>query len=640
MEGKIKQRRHHMHFGGRRLNFAFALFCLAMSCIKPASADTTLITADELKRISPRARDAFVEELTSMQKEMAEAGIDNPLVMTHFVAQIMTETGGLRRLDEDLMYSYQRGLGVFSRPILPEQKARELAGKPREFANWVYGSRLGNRGRNTDDGWNYRGSGYLQLTGRENFRNRGAEIRVPLENQPDLAREPQHYALKVALAYWKAAGISQAANDDDALRVRRLVNGPAALGLAESKDWFEKAWHRVFKAKASPEEAGEVVVVPDGASADNGVLIEHGYLPEGFEAGSDPATARSDAVKAFQRDVGLPETGVIDEETEYELLDAWRHQSSDDRAPVPESLGNQTASFDLLAASDPNEAGPAPTEANKGSGETVENVNIPLEDQEALGTARGSYADYEMGRAAADPDRFLPYSILSGSDNRKPVTDTTEFPARAIVQILSETPGGRQLLCTGTMVSVDTVLTAAHCVHSGTVSGQPYRNFRIIPGRNAGAAPFGRCKARTAFVLSGWTTSTSPEESRIYDLGALKLDCDVGQRTGWVGMRALTDSEPVKSMVVEGYASDSTPPGRQLLSIGTLMALQTYKGFYDNDTFGGTSGAGVFVEGSPEEIVGVHTNGVYGSDPPWSKYNAFSRLTPERLSRVQEWIGQ
>ncbi len=337
---------------------------------------------------------------------------------------------------------------------------------------------------------------------------------MPLEDQPDLARQPQHYALKAALAYWKAAGISRAANDNDALRVRKLVNGPAALGLPESKVWFGMAWNRVFKAKASPEEAGEVVVAPDDPSAYNGVLVEHGYLPEGFEAGSDPATARSDAVKAFQRDAGLPETGAIDEETEYELLDAWRHQSVDDRAPVPESLGDQTASFDLLAGSSPNEASPAPTEAETGSGTTVADVNIPQEDQEALRTARGSYPDYEMGRAAADPDHFRPYSILSGSDNRKPVNDTTAFPARAIVQILFEDRGGRQLLCSGTMVSVDTVLTAAHCVHSGTVSGQPYRNFRITPGRNAGAAPFGRCKARTAFVLSGWTTAASADESR------------------------------------------------------------------------------------------------------------------------------
>ncbi len=306
--------------------------------------------------------------------------------------------------------------------------------------------------------------------------------------------------------------------------------------------WFAIAWNRVFKAKASPEEAGEVVVVPDDPSIYNGVLLEHGYLSEGFEAGHDPATAHSDAVKAFQHDAGLPETGVVDEDTEYELLDAWRFEAIDDRAPRPEALGNQTVSFDVGARS-ANESALAPTELSQGSGETLSDANIPQEDQDALRSAHGGYADYEMGRAAPEPERFVPQSLLSGGDKRAEVKDTTAFPARAIVQILFEDKVGRQFLCSGTMVSVDTVLTAAHCVHSGTTSGAPYRNFRVTPGRNAGAAPFGRCKASNVYVLSGWTTAENADESRIYDLAALKLDCDVGQRTGWVGVRALQDSD-------------------------------------------------------------------------------------------------
>ena len=206
----------------------------ASLCAKGAEAEGLVITAGDIKHISPRAQDAYVHEIASMQKEMADAGINNPLVMAYFIAQIMTETGGLRRLDESLSYSYDRARAVFSRKVLPDDKARELAGKPKEFANWVYGDRLGNHGRNTDDGWTYRGSGYLQLTGRKNFRDRGSDIGLPLENEPDLVRQPERYALKSALAYWKAAGVSRAANDNDAQRVRMLINGPAALGLPES----------------------------------------------------------------------------------------------------------------------------------------------------------------------------------------------------------------------------------------------------------------------------------------------------------------------------------------------------------------------------------------------------------------------
>lgn len=617
---------------------AISLLLGLMGVPSPAAAQNGLVTAAEIKRISPQARDELAAQLATMQRQFAEAGVDNPLVMAHFIAQVMTETGGLRRLDENLNYSYEVALKVFSRSLLPEPKARQLARQPREFANWVYGHRLGNRGRDTDDGWTYRGSGYIQLTGRGNFRARGGEIGMPLETQPDLAREPEA-GLKAALAYWKAVKVSRAANDNDAKRVRILVNGPAAHGFSESKIWFNKAWVKVFRAKAPPEEAGEVVVgVADDPRALEGLLVENGFLSEGFESGPDATTVRTDAIKDFQRSVGLPETGAIDENTEYELLDAWRHRYPDGPPPVPESQGDQTMAFDLTEVASANESTSVPTEAEQGSGQVVDNVNIPQEDLDALARARGSYADYEMGRAAAEPERYLPYSVI-GDDTRQVVNDTTAFPARAIVQILFEDRGGRQYLCSGTMVSPDTVLTAAHCIHSGTTSGQPYRNFRVTPGRNVGAAPFGRCKARMGYTLSGWTAAESADASRSFDLGALKLDCDVGQRTGWVGMRAFTDNEPSKAMAVQGYAADKAPPGLQLMSTGTLTDLQTFKGFYDNDTFGGTSGAGVFVVGAPDQLVGVHTNGIFGSDPPWSTFNAFTRLTPERLTRVQEWIG-
>ncbi len=110
----------------------------------------------------------------------------------------------------------------------------------------------------------------------------------------------------------------------------------------------------------------------------------------------------------------------------------------------------------------------------------------------------------------------------------------------------------------------------------------------------------------------------------------------------------MSDKDAKESLVVEGYSGDSVPPGIQLKSYGSLTELQTYKGFYDVDTFGGTSGAGVFVAdptnaqlvGADAQLVGVHTNGPFGSDLPWSKFNAFTRITPERLVRVQEWIGK
>jgi putative chitinase len=188
------------------------------------------------------------------------------------------------------------------------------------------------------------------------------------------------------------------------------------------------------------------------------------------------------------------------------------------------------------------------------------------------------------------------------------------------------------------MVSADTVLTAAHCLHAGTRSGRPHRAFQVIPARNVGAAPFGRCQGTQGFILRGWADALTPEESRYYDLGALKLDCKVGEQTGWLGVRALTDGETDLPTTVHGYAADKAPPGRQWISDDRIRLLWALKGFYQNDTFGGTSGSPVFSTDMKGVLIGVHTNGLHG-EPPWSTHNAFTRITTERLARIHEWIG-
>ncbi|MFK0278424.1 trypsin-like serine protease [Ensifer sp. NPDC090286] len=614
-----------------------AVAAIMWAGIAGAALSDELITAAEIKLISPKAKNELIQAFIAAEPAFKDAGVNTRLRMAHFVTQVMTETGGMRSIDESLNYSYARALQVFSRRVLPDHKARELAGKPREFANWVYGNRLGNRGRNTDDGWNYRGSGYIQLTGLGNFQRRGREIGLPLDADPNMVREPNK-GMAAAVAYWKAGKINIPADDNDLYRVRVLVNGPAAHGYKESKVWFAIAWKKVFKAKAGMFEGGEinVAVETDETGLLNDVLQENGYLPEGFESSSDSTAVRSDAVKAFQRSVGLPETGEIDEETQYELLDQWRYEEGAEAAPASDENREQTVTFNLAQGRESDVV----AEPKAGTGERVPgNPTLPADEKQALANAVGSYSEYEMGDKVVEPELFTPHGILGGRDDRKPVTQTLDFPARAIVQIIFQDDASRQKLCSGSMVAPDAVLTAAHCLHSGTVNGKSFKNFRVVPGRNVLSAPFGLCEGLSFSVLSGWTEAVSTSESRYYDLGVLKLNCDVGARTGWFGMQPLEGGSTDKTLV-QGYASDVNPRGIQVRSEGSIFAVTSYNAFYDNDTYGGTSGSGVVFGGSPDTLIGVHTTGPFGTEEPWKSYNGFVRLTPERIAKIQEWIGQ
>lgn len=627
---------------------AFAVAAAAtLSLAGPATAQTGLLTFEEIKKISPKSDDDLARALAEAARELDEAGINTRLRLAHFVSQVMTETGGLSRLDENMNYSYETLLRVFSRRTISEPKAREIARKPVEIANWVYGERLGNRGRETQDGWNFRGSGFIQLTGRANFRDRGAEIGLPLEANPDMARQARE-GLLAAIAYWNARGINAAADDHDRRRVRVLVNGPRAEGYEHAKIWFNRAWTRVFAEKAGQgfEAGGAGAALVESAAADEealfGDLLESsGIVPKNLPQTEAGETTKTEAIKAYQRELGLPETGVLDEATQDALLDPreWRYREESDVVAAPEVNDPEASvSFDLGGAGAATESGAIMLLPNEGTGQRVADVNMRQETLTALSGAGAMYSEYEMGGRSVTPERWKPFSVI-GEDTRRVVPDTTGFPERAIVEILFDSGFGAQSLCTGTMVSPDTVLTAAHCIHSGTVAGRAHKDFRVIPGRNLGASPFGECRARRAFVLSGWTEALDSLDARYYDLGALKLDCNVGERTGWLGVRLLDPSEVGSETIVHGYAGDKAPPGRQWVSADNLRILWDLKGFYQNDTYGGTSGSPVYLSSDRRTIVGVHTNGLHGEEP-WASNNAFTRITPERLARINQWISE
>jgi predicted chitinase len=172
----------------------------------------------------------------------------------HFLAQIMTETGGLQILEESGAYKAARIMQIFG---VGHHSARITQGEAAQIAalpvaqrgpvlfNRVYGvgnpkkmREFNNTGPN--DGWLYRGGGMMQATGKSNYALMEKKTGLPLVAHPELLHNPDS-AFMAAYLEWAQDGRCNAAADrDDVVAVRRIING-GSNGLPECKAFLAKA---------------------------------------------------------------------------------------------------------------------------------------------------------------------------------------------------------------------------------------------------------------------------------------------------------------------------------------------------------------------------------------------------------------
>lgn len=275
-----------------------------------------------LKVASPEAKEDILRGLARADNPLTRYGVDaTSTQLIHFLAQSATETFGFRTLTESTRYSADRLVEVFPSRIT-RAKAEAIAGDPRATANHIYGGEWGknNLGNNpgTDDGWNYRGSGYLQLTGRYNFTEIGDRLGVPIETQPDLVRQPV-FGLDAALEYWKWRKVNEVADSGTIRDVRIAING-GINGLSETR-----VWHAVIKDAYDNRsgfvlEAGDRGIDPVDAAV-GAALSELGFLQEPELESTFRSGRFNEALADFQRSRGLEPTGVFDADTLYAITD-------------------------------------------------------------------------------------------------------------------------------------------------------------------------------------------------------------------------------------------------------------------------------------------------------------------------------
>jgi glutamyl endopeptidase len=239
----------------------------------------------------------------------------------------------------------------------------------------------------------------------------------------------------------------------------------------------------------------------------------------------------------------------------------------------------------------------------------------------------------KVPRYARQSDAGPNSESVIGADGRTRITNTRSFPARATVLILFN---GNHL-CSGWLVNRDTVVTAGHCVAEGDGSPLYARSaYEIAPGYDRSAsprAPYGVCGAKRLYTNATWKNQGRDD----FDYAAIKLDCNVGNQTGFFGYRRNVVQNNV--VRVQGYPGDK-PFGTQWQMGGRVTVLDPRRVFYDLDTAPGQSGSPVWRnvnENCPRCGIAIHAYGTYGGAPPYSNNNHGTRITDPVFQNLTNW---
>src|SRR5262245_42445827 len=168
-----------------------------------------MLTPELMKEMASHARPEYVKSLTSDQgwTTLARYKVTDSLErLAGFLANCMHETGGLTIVRESLNYKTPARL----RQVWPSRFGKKsdaellkLCGNEKGLAALVYNGRMGNR-PGTDDGYIFRGAGFLQTTGREDFIKYGKLASIDFSKDPPPSTDDTDALLLMAAAEWAA----------------------------------------------------------------------------------------------------------------------------------------------------------------------------------------------------------------------------------------------------------------------------------------------------------------------------------------------------------------------------------------------------------------------------------------------------
>lgn len=183
------------------------------SVVKPLAANVQPVVNDPnvyraFTQLTPKANPTILAAMTNNMDIAVKNGINTPQRQAAFVAQLAHETAGFKTMRE-----YASG--------------KDYEGR-RSLGNTEPG-----------DGMKYKGRGFIQLTGKNNYASYGKRIGEDLVRHPELAERPD-VAMKIAVAYWNDHNLNAKADKGDLVGISKAING-GLNGLASRAKYYRQA---------------------------------------------------------------------------------------------------------------------------------------------------------------------------------------------------------------------------------------------------------------------------------------------------------------------------------------------------------------------------------------------------------------
>ena len=195
------------------------------------------LNIDKLKGHIP---DTVLAQIPETAKKF---NITNNLRLAHFLAQCGHESGNFKAVSENLNYSADGLKKIFGK-YFPGNLNESYARQPEKIASRVYASRMGNGDEASKEGFKFRGRGYIQLTGKNNYTNFSKFIGEDCVTNPDLVATK--YPLASAAFFFDSNKLwsicDKGADDATVTAVTKRVNG-GTIGLPDRIKHFKEYYN-------------------------------------------------------------------------------------------------------------------------------------------------------------------------------------------------------------------------------------------------------------------------------------------------------------------------------------------------------------------------------------------------------------